>query len=153
MAIWHVSPIALVVWMAAVPAHGPQASSPVEQAKTFFARFVQLERAYDPAVADMYADDAVIRNKRTYPSGEVRELTFPAQQYKQLIRRAIPLARERGDRSRYSQCVYAPDGPRVRITCSRYSELKQYTSPYSLVVGPGRSGQWQILEELSESRP
>jgi len=152
MARWHVTSIALVVFVAVAPAHG-QASSPVEQAKTFFARFVQLERAYDPAVADMYADDAVIRNKRTYPSGEVRELTFPAQPYKQLIRRAIPVARARGDRSRYTQCAYAPDGPRVRITCSRYSQLKQYTSPYSLVVGPGRSGQWQILEELSESRP
>ena len=41
----------------------------------------------------------------------------------------------------------------MRISCSRYSELKKYTSPYTLLVGPGRTGQWQILEELSESRP
>ena len=44
-------------------------------------------------------------------------------------------------------------GGNVRISCSRYSELKKYTSPYTLLVGPGRTGQWQILEELSESRP
>ena len=153
MGTWHASSIALVVCMAASTVFGPQASDPVEQAKTFFARFIQLERAYDPAVADLYADDAVIKNKRSYPNGEVRELTFPAQQYKQLIRQAIPVARARGDRSRYTQCVYEPDETRVRIRCSRYSELKRYTSPYNLLVGPGRSGQWQILEELSESRP
>jgi hypothetical protein len=152
MATWHVSSIALVVLVAGAPAHG-QATSPVEQARTFFARFVQLERAYDTGVADLYADDAVIRNKRTYANGEVRDVTFPAPQYKQLIRQAIPVARARGDRSRYTQCAYEPDGTRVRITCSRYSELKRYTSPYTVLVGPGRSGQWQILEELSESRP
>ena len=150
---WHVSSFALSACVAATPAYGPQASTPVEQAKTFFARFVQMERAHDPAVADMYADDAVIRTKRTYPSGEVRELTIPTPQYKQLIRRAIPLARTRGDRSRYTQCVYEPEAVGVRITCSRFSELKQYTSPYGLLVGPGRAGRWQILEEVSESRP
>jgi len=153
MGTWHVSSAALVVCMAVSPVYGRQAGDPMEQAKTFFARFVQLERAYDAGVADLYADDAVIKNKRTYPNGEVRELTFPAAQYKQLIRQAIPVARARGDRSRYTQCVYEPDAGRVRIRCSRYSELKRYTSPYILLVGPGQSGQWQILEELSESRP
>jgi hypothetical protein len=46
-------------------------------------------------VADLYADDAVIRNRRTYPTGEVREATVPAAQYKALIRQAIPLAKAR----------------------------------------------------------
>jgi hypothetical protein len=130
-----------------------QEGGPVDQAKALFARFVQLEQAYDPAVADLYADDAVISNRRAYPNGEVRQQTFPPQKYKQLIRQAIPLAKARGDRSTYSRCTYEPQGARVRITCYRYSELKNYTSPYTLVVGPGRGGQWQILEERSESRP
>ena len=130
-----------------------QEGGSVDRAKALFARYVQLEQAYDPALADLYADNAVISSKRVYPNGEVRQQTFPPQQYKQLIRQAIPLAKARGDRSTYSRCVYEPQGARVRITCYRYSELKNYTSPYTLVVGAGRAGEWQILEERSESRP
>jgi len=129
------------------------ARSPVEEATAFFRRFVDLEQAYDTRVADLYADDAVIRNKRHYPTGEVRDLIFPAPKYKALIRQAMPLAKSRGDRSTYSQCTYEPHDSRVRITCARYSELKKFTSPYTLVIGPDRSGAWQIWEELSESRP
>jgi hypothetical protein len=139
--------------LAGVPLPPSQSTAPVDQAKALFTRFVELEQAYDIAVADLYADDAVIKNKRTYPTGEVRELTIPPAQYKQLLRQAMPLAKARGDRSTYSKCGYKAEGANVRISCSRYSELKKYTSPYTLLVGPGRAGKWQILEELSESRP
>jgi hypothetical protein len=123
------------------------------KAEQLWSRYVALEAAFDPAVADLYADDAVIRNRRTYPTGEVREATVPAAQYKQLVRAAIPLAKARNDISRYSGCTYAADAARVRIVCARFSVLKNYTSPISLLVGPGPSGSWLIFEELSESRP
>ena len=142
-----------LVALAGVPLPSSQSTTPVDQAKALFTRFVDMEQAYDVAVADLYADNAVIKNKRTYPTGEVRELTIPPAQYKQLLRQAMPLAKSRGDRSTYSKCGYQAEGGNVRISCSRYSELKKYTSPYTLLVGPGRTGQWQILEELSESRP
>lgn len=123
------------------------------KAEQLWARYVALEAAFDPAVADLYADDALIRNRRTYPTGEVREATVPAAQYKLLVRQAIPLARARNDLSRYSGCTYASEGERVRIVCARFSVLKNYTAPMSLLVGPGPGGGWLIFEELSESRP
>jgi hypothetical protein len=123
------------------------------KAEQLWTRYVALEAAFDPAVADLYSDDAVIRNRRTYPTGEVREATVPAAQYKLLVRQAIPLAKARNDISRYSNCSYVADGPRVRILCARFSVLKNYTSPISLLVGPGPAGSWLIFEELSESRP
>ena len=142
-----------LVALPGVPIPSLQSTAGVDEAKALFTRFVEMEQAYDIAVADLYTDDAVIRNKRTYPTGEVRELTIPPAQYKQLLRQAMPLAKSRGDRSTYSKCGYKPEGANVRITCSRYSELKKHTSPYSLLVGPNRAGRWQIREELSESRP
>jgi len=151
MASWSIVPcVVLAVFVASLAPL--QKQTPVDQARAFFDEFVRLEQAYDVKVADLYADDAVIRNKRTYPTGEVREMSFPAAQYKSLIRQGMPVAKQRGDRSTYSRCSYEPDGPRVRISCSRYSVLKKYASPYTLVVGPGRSG-WLIFQELSESRP
>jgi hypothetical protein len=49
----------------------------------------------------------------------------------------MPLAQARDDRNTDSRCEYqALSDRRVQITCSRYSELKQYASPLTLVVGP-----------------
>jgi hypothetical protein len=58
-----------------------------------------------------------------------------------------------GDSSRYTACTYAAEGARVRIVCSRFGVLKNYTAPISVLVGPGPAGGWLIFEELSESRP
>lgn len=143
--------IAVMASPAAADQHGQEAS--LAKAKELFGRYAALEHAFDPAVADLYADDAVIRNKRTYPTGEVRELTIPAPQYKQLARATMPLAKARGDVSTYSEVRYAVEGEGVRIRAHRFSELKRYDSPLSLLVKPSSSGSWLIHEELSESRP
>ena len=147
--------MAVVMLSFAALAHGAPAADgkAIEKAQALFKRYVDLEHAYDVAAADLYSDAAVIKNKRTYPTGQVRELSLPASQYKELIRQGMPLAKARGDRNTYSDCKYEELGERVRITCSRYSELKKYTSPLTLVVGASAGGEWLILEEHSESRP
>jgi hypothetical protein len=143
----------VVVGFTALAAQGAPTADARAKAERLLERYIALEAAFDPAVADLYSDDAVIRNRRTYPTGEVREATVPAAQYKALIRQAIPLAKAQNDISRYSGCVYTAAGPRVRIACARFSTLKNYTSPITLLVGPGPDGAWLIFEESSESRP
>jgi hypothetical protein len=140
--------LAAMTFVALAPAQASETA-----ARQLFERYVALGHAYDPSLADLYADDALIRNKRTYPTGEIRELTMPAAKYKALIRSAMPLAKARGDRNTFSDVSYAAEGDRVRIRASRFSELKKYTSPISLLVGPSANGTWLIYEEVSESRP
>ena len=125
----------------------------IEEAKVFFNQYVQSEQSFDPAAADMYAEDALIKNKRTYPTGQVRELTMPASQYKALIRQAMPLAKLRGDTNTYSEVNYSKEGSMVRIRATRFSNLKKYSSPISLVVAHDDTGHLLISEEISESRP
>jgi len=129
------------------------AGSPLDDAKVCFDRYVALEAAFDPAVADLYADDAKIQNTRAYPTGKKRVVTLPAPTYKQLIRQAMPLAKQLGDTSTYSDIQFAQEGDRVRVTATRFSNLKKYSSPLSLLVGPNKEGVWLIYEELSESQP
>ena len=129
------------------------ASEVIERAKTVFKAYVAGYQSFDPNVVDLYADDALIQNKRTYPDGRVRELVLPAPQYKNLVRSAMPLVQSRGDRSQYNEPVFKEEKRGVRITISRYSELKKYTSPMSLLIGPTAGGQWLVLEELTESIP
>jgi hypothetical protein len=41
----------------------------------------------------------------------------------------------------------------LALLAAGHSELKRETSPLSLLVKPDASGQWRIVEELSDSRP
>ena len=129
------------------------ATPAVAEARRLFERYVALEKAFDPAAADLYADDAVIQNKRKYPDGQVKTMSLPAARYKALIRSAMPTAKARNDRNTYSDVRYTPEGAGVRITAQRFSELKKYTSPLSMLVKPDARGTWLIYEELSESQP
>lgn len=126
-----------------------QAQSPED----LFNRYVELEHAFDPAVADLYADTAIIRNTRMYPTGRKRTITIPAPKYKALIRKAMPLARARNDTSSYLDVTYAPEGTSVRIIGTRHSNLKNYDSPLSILVSPDGLGGWLITEEISQSQP
>lgn len=125
----------------------------IEQAKDLFERYESLEKNFNPAVAELYSDTALIQNKRTYPTGQVREVKVPAPQYKEMLRKVMPIAKLRGDYSTYSNITFTAEGSGVRITADRFSVLKQYTSPISLFVMPNTGAQWLIQEELSESQP
>jgi hypothetical protein len=125
----------------------------IDRAQDVFAQYGKREAAFDSAVADLYSDTALIKNKRTYPTGQVREVTFPAAQYKFLIRSAMPLAKAKGDYSTYSNVTFSEEGQNIRVKATRYSVLKKYSSPLSLLIGSNGQGQWLILEELGESQP
>lgn len=112
----------------------------------------QLGRAFDPALAELYDDSAVIRNTRIYPDGSTRVMTFPAPKYKQLLRSLMPVAKARGDVSTLRDVTFTAEGDRVRIDAIRYSHLKNYTSPISWLVGRNEDEDWVIFEEISESR-
>jgi hypothetical protein len=123
-----------------------------ENARECFERYVALEAACDPAVADLYADDAKIQNTRVSPDGQKRVTTMAALAYKEQIRQTMPAAKPRGDISKYSELNLTKEGDKVRVTAIRFSELKRYSAPLSMLVGPDGNGAWRIYEEVSESR-
>lgn len=125
----------------------------IRRAQLFWDKYYTMEREFDPASADLYADSALIKNTRRYPQGMVREMTIDAPKYKKLIRMSMGLAKARGDTNQYSNFTYAVEKDRVRIKATRYNDLKKYESPLELLVGPGRDGQWLVYEEISESQP
>ena len=125
---------------------------PIPKAKAFFQHYVELEHAFDPAIADLYSDQAVIKSTRYLADGKVVPMTVPAVSYKKALRNYIATkARQIGDVSNYTNDVYTVEGKRVRITVTRYSSLQKVSSPVSLLVGPDPAGKWLIYEELSES--
>ncbi|MBX3710866.1 MAG: hypothetical protein KF800_02745 [Lysobacter sp.] len=137
---------------AAKPAR-TQASPQEANARALFEQFVQLGEAFDPALADLYADTAKISNRRVFPDGTSREMAMPAPSYKTLLRQVMPVAKEQNDVSRYSDVRYAVEGENVRIDATRHSVMKDYSAPHTLLVGPDTDGTWRVLEESGESRP
>jgi hypothetical protein len=83
-----------MVWLACVC--NLQAASALEEAKQFFNTYTNLYAKFDPGVADLYSDEAVIKNKRHMADGSVREMSLPAKTYKELVRKTMPMAKERG---------------------------------------------------------
>lgn len=124
----------------------------IPRAKAFFQHYVELEHAFDPSIADLYSDQAVIRSTRYMPDGKIVPQTVPAANYKQALRTYIATkARQIGDVSNYTNDTYSVEGGKVRIKVTRYSSLEKVSSPVSLLVGPDATGKWLIYEELSES--
>ncbi len=127
------------------------AEDPPAQAKELFDRYVALDKAFDPAIADLYSDEAKIAITRISPEGEKRTSEIPASKYKDQIRLAMSMAKITEDKTAYTEVKYAQDGERVRITCVRSSGSLDPASALSLLVGPAPDGKWLIFEELAES--
>ncbi|MCA9392884.1 MAG: hypothetical protein KC900_01665 [Candidatus Omnitrophica bacterium] len=120
--------------------------------EAFFNRFVELEHSFDPAVADLYTDDARIRTQRLQPDGRRNPMEMSGKQMKGLIGKVMPLAEQRGDISTYSDVRYSTEGNRVTIHATRYSAAKCYADPnYYLVIEDTGAG-YRIVEEFAESK-
>lgn len=145
--------IVLSAFALLVVAGATLAKQPQPPAQVIFDKYQSLEHSFDPALADLYCDSALIRNTRKYPNGQTRTIEIPAAKYKELIRASLPVAKASRDYSTYSNVVFAPDGSNVRITTTRYSVLKKYSSPMSLLVGSCTGSGWGVLEEIGESQP
>ena len=129
------------------------ASENIDKAKKVFADYASLAKNFDPGIADLYSDKAKIENTRFYPDGTKRTMKLDPKEYKALLRQVMPIAKARGDTSTYSEVKYVEAAPNVTITATRFSTLKKYSSPVTILVGPEGDGEWRILEETSESRP
>ena len=141
--------VTLVISSGQVAAQVPAPSS----AEELWDNYVELGTGFDPALADLYADDAVIQLTRRYPNGRTRTLRLTGKEYKPMVRQAMPIARNRGDLDVYSNVQFVNLGDRTRITATRYGTLKKYRAPHELIVGNVGNSGWKILKESGESGP
>jgi hypothetical protein len=116
-------------------------------------KYQQLEHEFNPSIATLYSDNAIIKNKRVYPDGQIKEMNLKAIDYKNLIIKSMPIAKYRNDTSSYTNIVYTKTQNRIKVTANRYSNLKKYTSPISWTLEQDKKSNWLIIEEISESRP
>jgi hypothetical protein len=145
--------LTFLILLAVVEPSSCETNAPEDRARAFLTRFLESNHAFDLAVAYLYADEARIVSVRKYPNGMEQKFEMKGAEYKSLIREVMPLAKARADTNTYADISYQGQGTRVWIHATRYSAFKQYSSPYSLLVGPDASGTWLVYEERSVTRP
>jgi hypothetical protein len=140
-----------VAVLAASPAQErPDAS--LERARQVIESYVTLERAYDPRLADLYADEAVIKSNQSGPNGESQWATAQGWQYKKMVRDAMPKFRSMGFKASYSGARYEMAGKNVRVSAVQYVDKSRSSNPIQWTIGPGRTSQWLILEQVTVQR-
>lgn len=124
------------------------------EAELFFKRYIELSDNFDPQVANLYSDSAKIHTYRVYPHGKELAMTLSGSQWKQLVAQVMPLAKRKGDKSKYNNIKVTKFENGYKIKADRYSSIKCYTdSGYYMVIEPDKKGNYVIIEEYSETQP
>lgn len=143
--------IGLLAWLAvSVGVHAEDER--LAGAREFFDRYRSLERNFDPELASLYAEDAVIWVTRIYSNDVVRQLKIPGDIYRLALRDSMDEAAEHGDFNEYSQIQFLPQAQGVQIQAQRYNLWRHYRSPYFALIRPDAEGEWRIAEERFETR-
>ena len=121
--------------------------------REFFKEYIELGERFDPSIGSLYADRAKIHATRQYPLGLNRSMEFTGAQWKQMMSAVMETAKEKNDKSKYSNMIITRQGDQYKIKADRYSVLKCYTDTgYYMIVEPGESGELSIVEEYMETK-
>lgn len=118
----------------------------------FFNKYDALSKAYDPAVADLYMDDAKVYVIIQNPDDTEVQVTLSGKKLKSLVGDAMSLAKKVGEVSQYSNIrLENISSDSVKILADRYSLYKcQTDKSYYMVVKKNPQGNLNIIEESSK---
>ena len=83
----------LLLMLALVSAGQPDWTT---SAEAFISQYQDLYWTFDPKVVELYADDAVIINRRVLPGQDVTSTMLSGAEYKALLLSSLEMARQRG---------------------------------------------------------
>ncbi len=134
----------ILLLFALVPvAHADEA----ENVNEFFGEFVKRANAFDTGIVELYSSDARIITLRD--GSEKLQLT--GAQWKQLLVRFLPIAKQRGDISIFKNVKVSPHGNGFRITAVRTSAVKCVSDPNYHLDVVQIENRWMIVEEYTET--
>ncbi|MFC6633389.1 hypothetical protein [Microbulbifer taiwanensis] len=120
----------------------------------FFQIYMQLGESFDANVANLYDDSAKIHAYRVYPHGLERNMELSGAQWKELVKKLMPIARAKNDKSTFSDINILEVEGGYKIKANRYSERKCYTDTgYYMILKNGDDGNLAIFEEYMETKP
>jgi len=125
--------------------------TPTEHARDLFERYVDLERQYDPALLDLYADSGHMEKYLVTRAGDTMELGgVSLASWKRGMLPDLEAARTNGATNRYLDVSYEPDGDFVRVKIRRRQNPPGVELGEEMPVGPGPDSVWYIWRERAQ---
>lgn len=125
--------------------------APLEKAKAFVDTYISMNRTFDPKLADLFSDKAVIKQHQIDAKGKTTEVTLVTAKYKESLRNDFPkqVSVKDGQYIYFTDVEVKPEGDAFRATGRVNSKRWPVSRPFSLLVKQLESGGWQIIEESS----
>lgn len=128
-----------------------QASSKADYLE-FFNKFQKLGQSYDPAVVELYSNDAKIAAVRIMSDGKERNMKLSGEQWKKLLLDSLDIGKKRGDNSEFSNIQITVNDNQAKIKANRYSHVKCFEDTrYYMVVEKVNGKELKIVEEFMQS--
>jgi hypothetical protein len=122
------------------------------QAREFFDTFIQLDQQRDLAILTLYADTAIVIDRRPSPNGQINDLKIPIQAFRPMLRTLFTVAKAAGDPpSIYSEIKEYVEGDGIRIESDCYSQSEEFQRHLSMLILPAEADSWRIEELIVES--
>ncbi|MGH6948300.1 MAG: hypothetical protein ACREDZ_13295 [Kiloniellales bacterium] len=140
------------LFLIAAPLGAQSSDGPVQKiaaAKQLFRQWLALGDAYDPRIVSLYSDAAYIVSLRIKADGTQEQRSWTGKQFKEILRLGMEAAKQRNDRSDYSQTEYLIEGELVRIKSLRTQAGKNKSTPHHLVIAKSSDGYWRIYQEIA----
>jgi hypothetical protein len=122
----------------------------VDSATEFFENYQTLSKRFDPAVAELFAEDGKLLSTRLGRDGTRQELSMPFANIKPMLPKLMNAAKASGDVSEYSNVqVELLDEEKAKITATRFSGLNCFSDDSYYMVVRDDAGDIEIVEEYS----
>lgn len=126
-----------------------------EVVKKCLAKREALEREYNLASGDFYADTAVMRSIRKAPDGTQTEKVLTGEKYKRMLPKMMPLAKQANDITTLEEITVKPVAGKAdtySVIAVRNVALQNRKSPYKATIVVGKDKKCQITEETIYSQ-
>jgi ketosteroid isomerase-like protein len=121
----------------------------IAEAQALWKKYDSMCQNQEEAIFDFYTDDTLIFEDVPGYKNMVKRGSV----YVPVVRSLLRAANKRGEKildSTFRDIQFVQAGDNVRINATRHSNIKNFDSPFSLLVGKGGDGQIVILEERME---
>jgi len=106
---------------------------------------------FDPAVAELYEDEAEILGAVVSLDGFKKRFAYEGWQWKKSIKKVMPRAKAENFKSTYSNITVTKLKTTYQIKADRYSVKKCYTdNEYYMIIKPKNDGGFGIVKEYVE---
>lgn len=121
-------------------------NDPISKAKIFFKTYEQYEKIFDDKITKFFSDDAIIVINSDNIFDEKRKLEITGNEYKELILSTLEYAKNTGNFYKYSKIKFSSiKENQIKISGDRYSVLKKYYSPFTMILNIIKRNQIVIV--------